>query len=56
MNTKKSVLDPAQIIEFLGLSVDSIAMEIRLPSIKNLSRSSQSSKTGNACLHNCWAR
>jgi len=34
VNTKKSVLNPAQVIEFLGLSVDSIAMEIRLPSVK----------------------
>ncbi|XP_065902413.1 uncharacterized protein [Dysidea avara] len=34
VNTKKSVLNPAQVIEFLGLSVDSVAMEIRLPPIK----------------------
>ena len=34
VNTKKSVLNPAQVIEFLGLSVDSIAIEIRLPPIK----------------------
>jgi len=34
VNTKKSVLNPAQVIEFLGLSVDSIAMEIRLPPVK----------------------
>ena len=34
VNTKKSVLNPAQVIEFLGLFVDSIAMEIRLPPIK----------------------
>jgi len=30
VNTKKSVLNPAQVIEFLGLSMDSITMEIRL--------------------------
>jgi len=34
VNTKKSVLNPAQVVEFLGLSVDSIAMKIRLPPIK----------------------
>ena len=34
VNTKKSVLNPAQVIEFLGLTVDSVAMEIRLPPIK----------------------
>jgi len=30
VNTKKSVLNPAQVIEFLELSIDSIALEIRL--------------------------
>jgi len=30
VSTKKSVLNPAQVIEFLGLTVDSITMEIRL--------------------------
>ena len=34
VNIKKSILDPAQVIEFLGLSVDSLAMEIRLPLVK----------------------
>ena len=34
VNIKKSILDPAQVMEFLGLSVDSLAMEIRLPPIK----------------------
>ena len=34
VNTKKSIVNPAQVMEFLGLSVDSIAMEIRLPPIK----------------------
>ena len=34
VNIKKSILDPAQVIEFLGLSVDSLAMEIRLPPVK----------------------
>ena len=30
VNTKKSILNPTQVIEFLGLSVDSLAMEVRL--------------------------
>ena len=34
VNIKKSILNPAQVMEFLGLSVDSLAMEIRLPPIK----------------------
>ena len=34
VNRKKSILNPTQVIEFLGLSVDSIAMELRLPLIK----------------------
>jgi len=34
VNTKKSILNPAQVMEFLGLSVDSLAMKIRLPPIK----------------------
>ena len=34
VNTKKSVLNPAQVIEFLGLTVDSVAMEIMLLPIK----------------------
>ena len=34
VNRKKSILNPTQVIEFLGLSVDSIAMELRLPPIK----------------------
>ena len=34
MNRKKSILNPAQVIEFLGLSVDSIATKLRLPLIK----------------------
>ena len=34
VNRKKSTLNPTQVIEFLGLSVDSIAMELRLPLIK----------------------
>ena len=34
INQKKSVLTPAQTIEFLGLTVDSLAMELRLPLIK----------------------
>ena len=32
MNAKKLILNPAQVIKFLGLSVDSAAMEIRFPS------------------------
>ena len=31
INQKKSVLEPAQVREFLGLSVDTVAMELRLP-------------------------
>ena len=34
MNIKKSILDPAQVTKFLGLSVDSLGMEIRLPPVK----------------------
>lgn len=34
VNRKKSILNLAQVIEFLGLSVDSIAMELRLSLIK----------------------
>ena len=34
VNRKKSILNPTQVIEFLGLSVDSIAMELRLPLTK----------------------
>jgi len=34
VNTKKSILNPTQVIQFLGLSVDSIAMEVKLPPIK----------------------
>jgi len=34
INQKKSVLTPAQSMEFLGLTVDSLAMELRLPPIK----------------------
>ena len=34
INQKKSVLTPAQSMEFLGLTVDSLAMELRLPLIK----------------------
>ena len=31
INTEKSVLTPGQTIEFLGLTVNSINMELRLP-------------------------
>ena len=34
INTEKSVLTPDQTIEFLGLTVDSINMELRLPPAK----------------------
>ena len=34
VDRKKLILNPTQVIEFLGLSVDSIAMEPRLPLIK----------------------
>lgn len=34
VNRKKSILNLAQVIEFLGPSVNSIAMELRLPLIK----------------------
>ena len=34
INQKKSVLTPAQSMEFLGLTVDSLAMELHLPPIK----------------------
>ena len=34
INTEKSVLIPDQTIEFLGLTVDSIHMELRLPPAK----------------------
>ena len=34
VDRKKSILNPTQVIEFLGLSVDSIAMKLRLPLIK----------------------
>jgi len=34
INQKKSVLTPTQSIEFLGLTVDSLAMELRLPLTK----------------------
>ena len=31
INSKKSVLEPAQSMEFLGLTVDTVAMELKLP-------------------------
>jgi len=31
INQKKSILAPTQVIEFLGLAVDSQAMELHLP-------------------------
>jgi len=34
INKKKSVLNPAQALEFLGLTVDSLTMELCLPSLK----------------------
>ena len=34
VNRKKSILNPAQVIEFFGLSVDSITMEMRLSQLK----------------------
>ena len=38
VNQKKSVLEPAQVIEFLGLTVDTVRMELKLPvdKIKNI--------------------
>ena len=34
INRKKSVLNPAQTLEFLGLTVDSLSKELRLPPLK----------------------
>jgi len=57
VNTKKSVLNPAQVIEFLGLSMDSMAMEVRLPAVKKSNKEAcklvQQKSVQLACLHNC---
>ena len=34
INEKKSVLEPTQSLDFLGLSVDTVTMELRLPGDK----------------------
>ena len=34
LNQEKSVLEPAQVMEFLGLTVDTVQMELRLPGRK----------------------
>ena len=34
INQKKSILEPSQTMEFLGFTVDTVAMEIKLPSDK----------------------
>ena len=41
LNLKKSVLEPSQKIEFLGMVIDSMKMEISLPQEKLVKRMSQ---------------
>ena len=43
VNQKKSILDPTQVIEFLGFTVDTVQMELKLPvdKIKNIRAESQ---------------
>lgn len=46
VNRKKSILNPAQVIEFFGLSVDSIAMEMRLSLVKMKQMQAKACKLG----------